>query len=322
MRNPKIVFLDAATVDFGDVDWSSLKKQGEVKCHGASSNEEIVTRSFGAQVIITNKYFLNEAVLRRLPDLKLICVAATGVNNIDLEAAQKQGVAVANVAGYSTQTVVEHTFLFLLAFSHRLLEHHQAAIKKVWSRSSSFALFDFPYSDLAGKTLGIVGYGTIGKKVASLAKSFGMKILIAALPERKYSKSEKRLPLKQVLKESDFVTLHCALSEETRYLINTKELALMKKTSCLLNLARGAVVNEWAVAESLQAGRLGGYAADVMEHEPPAENHPFFQEALSSKLILTPHIAWASRESRQRLVDEIAENIAAFKKGKERNGVV
>jgi glycerate dehydrogenase len=192
----------------------------------------------------------------------------------------------------------------------------------VWSASPHFALFDFPFSDLEGKTLGIVGYGTIGKRVAALAKAFRMNVLVAKIPGRKYIDAKGRLPLEKVLKESDFVTLHCTLTKESRHLMNTKRLNIMKKSAYLLNLARGPVVNEWAVAEVLQAGRLAGYATDVMEREPPPRDHPFFQDQVKNKVLLTPHIAWASRESRQRLVDEIAGNIEAFKKGRKRNRIV
>ncbi|MFO1518707.1 MAG: D-2-hydroxyacid dehydrogenase [bacterium] len=319
----QITFLDAGTVDLGDVDLSALKKAGTVNFHVHSTPEEVLEKSRGAHVVITNKCVLDEGILKSLPDLRLICVAATGVNNVDLKAAERLGVAVTNVAGYSTPSVVEHAFLLMLAFSHRLFEHHQSVVSKVWSNSPHFALFDFPFSDLEGKTLGIVGFGAIGKKVATLAKAFGMNVLVAKIPGRKYPQGGKgRQPLDKVLKESDFVSLHCALTPETHSMMNTKRLNIMKKTAYLLNLSRGPVVNEWAVAEVLQAGRLAGYGADVMEHEPPPPNHPFFQEALKNKVLLTPHIAWASRESRQRLLNEIAANIEAFKKGRKKNRLV
>jgi glycerate dehydrogenase len=321
-QKPNIVFLDAGTVDLDDLDLSPLKKVGSLRTYEGSPQESIVERSAGAQIIITNKCILNDSVLKKLPDLKLICVAATGVNNVDLDEAKKLEIAVANVGGYSTQTVVEHTFMFLLAFSHRLFDHHQAVLQKVWSSSPYFALFDYPYSDLEGKTLGVIGYGEIGKKVAHFAKAFGMKVLIAKIPGRKYPASPKRNSIEEILKVSDYVTLHCPLTKETHHLINTKRLNVMRRSAYLLNMARGSIVNEWAVAEALQSGRLAGYAADVMEQEPPPADHPFFQEGVKNKVLLTPHIAWASRESRQRLIEELAENIAAFKKGKMRDRVV
>jgi glycerate dehydrogenase len=314
--------LDAGTVDLEDMDLSLLKKQGSVQLYNNSMENEIVERAKDAAAVITNKCLLRASTLERLKSLKLICVAATGVNNVDLEAAQKLGIAVTNVAGYCAQTVVEHTFMLMLAFSHRLLEHHSAVLRKDWSASPYFALFDYPYSDLEGKTLGIVGYGTIGKRVEKIAKGFGMQVLVAKIPGRKYPASEKRLPLEKVLKQSDFVTLHCSLTKETHHLMNTKSLALMRRSSVLLNLSRGAVVNEWAVAEDLQAGRLAGYGADVLEQEPPPPDHPFFQDQVKSKVLLTPHIAWASKASRQRLINEIAANIASFKSGKNRNRII
>ncbi len=319
---PTIVFLDAGTIDRGDIDLSLLKKQGKLVCYDRSSPPEIFERIKNASIVITNKCVLGKDLLKKSPHLKLIAVAATGFNNIDIAAAKKKKILVANVAGYSTSTVVEHTFLFLLACGHRFIEHHEASQQKKWSASPYYALLDFSYSDLRGKTLGIVGYGTIGKKVARVAKVFGMKILVAKIPGRKYSTSKKRASLKKLLQVSDFVTLHCALSEKTFHLMNTQRLSWMKTSTYLLNLARGPIVDEKAMLSALQKNKIAGYATDVMEQEPPPQNHPFFQKSLQNKILLTPHIAWASRESRQRLIDEVAWNIAAFKKKIRRNRVV
>jgi glycerate dehydrogenase len=318
----KIVFLDAATVDLGDIDLGGLKKIGAYQAISSCPKNKIPAKARDAQVLITNKVVLGEAEMARFSRLRLICVSATGVNNIDLAAARRRGIAVTNVAGYSTPTVVEHVLMFMLSFAHRLMEHDTAVKRGQWSRSPLFALLDFPFHDLAGKTLGIAGYGTIGKKVARVAQAFGMKILVAKLPGRKYSKRERRRPLGQVLQKSDFISLHTALTPHTKGLIHRKRLSLMKPSAYLLNLARGPVVVERDIVWALEKNKIAGYAADVTEAEPLPRQHPFLKKTLAKKLLLTPHIAWASRESRQRLINEIAFNIAAFYSGRRRNRVV
>lgn len=317
----KIVFLDAETGDCGDLDLHRLKALGEVKLYPRSNQAQILSRAENAEIIITNKCPLGESEFKALPQLKLIAVTATGYNNIHVESARKRGIAVANVAGYSTESVAAHAFLFILAFAHRLQEHHEAATRR-WKSSSLFAILDHPFSSLTGKTLGIVGYGSIGKRVARLAKSFGMKVLVAKIPGRKYAASEKRLSLPQLLQKSDYVCLHSALSPQTHAMINAQSLAKMKKSAFLLNLSRGPLVDEAAVAKALLENKIAGYASDVMVQEPPPRKHPFWDPRLKNKILLTPHIAWASRESRQLLMDEVCLNIEAFLKGRKRNRVV
>ncbi len=319
----RIVFLDAGTVDLGDVDVSSLRRLGSYRAFADTLPSRIVSRARGADIVVTNKCVLGAREINALPRLALIAVAATGVNNVDLVAARRRRVAVTNVAGYSTTTVAEHALLFLLSFSHRLREHHEAALSH-WSRSGKFALLDHPYADLFGKTLGVVGYGAIGRRVARLAGAFGMKVMIAKLPGRRYPSAPKRFALRDVLRTADFVTLHCPLTEATRHLINKATLRRMKPGAFLLNLSRGAVVSEKDVAAALAlvGGRLAGYATDVLSREPPPENHPLFARRIRDKVLMTPHVAWASRESRQRLVDEIARNIRAFQNGRRRNRIV
>ncbi len=322
MKKPlKITFLDAATVNLNDLNMTSLEVLGPYRAFAMTDQNQVVARAKSADVLITNKCLLRKEEIMSLPNLKLICAAATGINNIDLATAQKRGIAVTNVAGYSTTTVAEHTLLFLLALAHRLKEHHHSSVEGDWSRSPHFTLLNYPFSDIHGKTLGIIGYGAIGKEVARLAQNFRMKILIAKLPGRKYPSSPKRLSLIQVLQKSDFVSLHCALTKETYHLINQKTLSSMKPSAILLNLARGPVVSEEDVAHALKKNRLAGYSTDVLAIEPPPLTHPLFDASIRSKVLMTPHIAWASIESRQRLVEEIAKNIQAFMKGKRRNRV-
>lgn len=317
-----IVFLDSGTIDLGDIDLSLLEKQGRLVLHRDTPPGKVVPRLTRADVVITNKCLLTSSILRKLPNLKLVCIAATGVNNIDVAAAREREIAVTNVAGYSTVTVAEQTLLFLLALSHRLIEHHNASVSGIWSRSPHFALLGFPFADLDEKVLGIVGYGKIGRQVARLARAFRMKILIGKIPGRRYGGGLRRASLQVLLQKSDFVSLHCPLSESTRHLINRRTLRLMKREAYLLNLARGPIVDEQAVASALKTGSLRGYATDVMEQEPPPRNHPFFQKSLRHKVLLSPHIAWASRESRQILINEIGQNIASFLSGKKRNRIV
>ncbi len=311
MKKPDIVFLDAGSVDLGDVDLSPFKKIGNYIPYKTSSSSQIIKRVGTSPILISNKFILDDSVLKQLPQLKLICVAATGTNNVDLKSAKKRGIAVANVAGYSTSQVAEHTLLFLLALSHRLIPHHQASLEGLWSRSSHFALLDFPFADLRGKTLGIIGYGHIGRKVATLAKAFGMKIIVG-----------KRGSLKDLFSTADYVTLHCPLSRETYHLVGTSYLSMMKKGSYLLNLSRGPVIVEKDVASALKKGLLAGFATDVLDKEPPPKNHPFFGKQIRDKILITPHVAWAALESRQKLMDEIAKNIGAFLKGKKRNRII
>lgn len=321
LKRPKITFLDAATLDLGDLNLQSIRRLGRYRAFPACRGNRIPQAAGDADVIITNKMVLGKEEMQALPKLRLICVSATGVNNIDLEAAGRLGIAVTNVAAYSTPTVVEHALMLMLAFAHRLPEHDAAVKRGDWSRSPLFTLLDYPFSDLNGKTLGVVGYGTIGKKLAQIARHLGMKIVVAALPGRKYHTQPRRHSLDQVLRQSDFLSLHTALTPRTRGLINRKRLTKMKPAAYLLNLARGPVVVERDVVWALEKNRLAGYGADVTETEPLPKDHPFLKKSLAKKLLLTPHVAWASRESRQRLVDEIAKNIRAFRLGRRRNRV-
>lgn len=321
-ENLTLVFLDSSTVDLGDVKLRELQKLGHYKSYKNTKQSQILKRAKNADIIITNKCTFNSEILQQLTQLKLICVAATGVNNVDLKAAQKQKIAISNVAGYSTTSVAEHSLLFFLAASHRLLEHHQASIKGDWSQSDHFTLLDYPYQNLKGKTLGLVGYGAIGREVAKLAKAFGMKVCVAKLPGRSYKNTTHRESLNTVLKKSDFVSLHSALSKLTYQIINEDRLKLMKKTAFLCNLGRGALIDEKALVSALKKNQMAGFLTDLTSIEPPSKTHPFFQKSLQNKIVITPHVAWASLESRQKLLDEITLNIKAFLSGKKRNRLV
>ncbi len=321
LKQNKIVFLDAGTLDYGDVSFSALEKLGRFKAFYASSPEQVIIRSRGARNIIANKCRFDRAVFKALPGLKAVHVAATGVNNIDLEAAHAAGVAVTNVRGYSTESVVQFTLGFILNLASGTLALQKAAQDGTWSRSPFFTLAPTRICEVSGKTLGILGYGTIGKRVAEAARALGMKILAAKIPGRRYPASEavRRVGLAALLKRADFVTIHAPLSEATRGLINRARLATMKLGACLINMARGGIVDEAALAQALRSGKLRGAALDVLEKEPPQARHPLLK---APNLLLTPHAAWASVEARRCLVNEIAKNIRAFGQGKKRNRIV
>jgi glycerate dehydrogenase len=269
-------------------------------------------------LVVTNKVVLDRALLASAPRLRLVCVAATGTNNVDLATARELGIAVTNVTGYATASVVQHVFAVMLAHAARLFEYRQSVGEGAWARSDQFCLLDHPIRELAGRTLGIVGYGALGQAVAKIAEAFGMRLLIAERPSGPHEPG--RTPLAELLAHSDVVSLHVPLAENTRNLIGAAELARMRPDALLINTARGGIVDEAALAKALRAGRLGGAAVDVLSIEPPRLGNPLLAPDIPN-LIVTPHIAWASREARQRLIDEVAENIAAYQEGKVRNRV-
>jgi glycerate dehydrogenase len=313
------VFLDLESVDRGDLDRSRL----ETLCqrwdwHPASAPAEAGERIRGAELVISNKVVLDRPLLERAARLRLICVAATGTNNVDLEAARELGIAVANVTGYATPAVVQHVFALILALTTRLPEYQAALAAGAWQRSRQFCLLDFPIRELAGRRLGIVGYGELGRAVGAVAQAFGMELLLAQRPGGEAATG--RVPLAELLTQVDVLSLHCPLTPATRQLIGARELGLMKADAVLINTARGGIVDEAALAEALRAGRLGGAGIDVLAREPPVSGSPLLAPDVPN-LILTPHIAWASRESRQRLLDQLVANIRAFAAGERRNRI-
>lgn len=313
------VFLDRDTVDRGDLDFSTLENVvPEWQFYGYSRPADLGSRLAEAELVITNKVKLDTDAFSLAPKLRLICVAATGTNNVDLAAAHRHGVVVSNVRGYATPSVAQHVFSLMLSLSIHLGKYRRAVMKGEWQRSPYFCLLDFPIREIAGRTIGIVGYGELGREVARLAEAFGMQVLIA---QRTGSKPQPgRLPLHDLLPQVDVLSLHCPLTPETRNLIGARELAMMKSDALLINTARGGIVDEQALAEALREGCLGGAGMDVLSEEPPMRGNPLLEDDIPN-LIVTPHIAWASRESRQRLVNEMALNIAAFIAGTPRNSV-
>lgn len=313
------VFLDRLTLDRGDIDFTPLVAVlPEWTFHDFSAEAEVAERIAEASVAVSNKVMLNAEALRQARALKLICISATGTNNVDLVAARALGITVCNVRSYATASVVEHVFALMLALTRRLPAYAATVTEGAWQRSERFALLDFPIAELHGKTLGIVGYGELGRAVARVAEAFGMRVLVAARAHA--ASGPGRLPLHALLPQVDVLSLHVPLTAETTDLIGAAELALMKPGALLINTARGGIVNEPALVEALRAGRLGGAGVDVLTVEPPRGGH-ILLEANIPNLIVTPHIAWASGEARQRLVREVAANIAAFLQGTPRNVV-
>jgi len=319
MSDLPAVFLDLASVDRGDLDLSRLQGVcGRWVLHTRTPVGLTAGRLAGAAVVVTNKVVIDQPLLRAAPDLRLICVAATGTNNVDLAAARERGIAVCNVTGYATASVVQHVYALMLSLTARLAEHVAAARDGRWAASEQFCVLDFPFRELTGKTLGVVGYGELGRGVARVAEALGMRVLVAQRPGG--PPAPGRVALAELLAASDVVTLHVPLAENTRGLIGRRELASMRPDALLINTARGGLVDEAALADALRAGRLGGAGVDVLATEPPRDGNPLLDPSVPN-LIVTPHVAWASRESRQRLLDEVAENIRAFVAGESRNRV-
>ncbi|MEN8206073.1 MAG: 2-hydroxyacid dehydrogenase [Pseudomonadota bacterium] len=313
------VFLDSATVDQQDLDLDALKSSlPDWSVRTTTRIDEVGQAIQGADIVISNKVRLERKTFQSANTLKLICVAATGTNNVDLAAAAAHGITVCNVRGYATTSVVEHVFSLILALTRHLHDYRTAVKQGKWRNAESFCLLDYPVRELAGQTLGIIGYGELGSAVATMGKAFGMTILVAQRPGG--VSRTGRTPLNRLLSQSDIISLHCPLTDMTRNLIDCSELSLMKRGALLINTARGGIVNETALKNALQSGQIAGAAIDVLSEEPPRNGNPLLDEPIPN-LIITPHIAWASINARQLLINELTENIHAFLKGKPRNVV-
>lgn len=304
------VFLDHASLDLGDLDLQPLHQAfGSLHLHAQSLPGEVNARLQDAQVAISNKAPLDAATFAANPQLKLVLVAATGTNNVDLQAAREHGVTVCNCRAYGTPSVAQHSLMLMLALATRLTDYQQAVRDGAWQQASQFCLLDFPIVELEGKTLGLLGHGELGSAVGRLAHAFGMRVLLGQLPGR--PAAGDRLPLGELLPQVDVLSLHCPLTEQTRQMIGARELALMKPHALLINTARGGLVDEQALADALRAGHLGGAAFDVLSEEPPRQGNPLLAGDIP-RLIVTPHNAWGSREARQRIVVQMSENATAY----------
>ncbi len=306
-----ITLLDAQTL--GKVNLDDLYKMGNVKIYPTTSPDEVLAHAQNATILITNKVVLNENTLQNLPDLRLICIAATGTNNVDLNAAQKLNIPVKNVAGYSTYAVAQHTLGMALNILGRQSFYADFCKNGGWTKSAVFTYLNdsHPLVELEGKNWGIIGLGNIGKRVAELAQAFGAKVSFYSTSGKNEHPQFLRVELKDLFQNADIISIHSPLNEKTQNLITQKELALLKKGAILINTGRGGIVNEMDVAKLLETQDFF-YATDVLKSEPMEKNHPFLNEKIQAKLMVTPHIAWAYEEARERLIAGVTENIRSF----------
>ena len=316
----KIVILDAKTMG-EDIDLGPIKTLGEVEIYPLTEKEDVAKRIQDAEVVITNKVVLRESNLKTATSLKLIALFATGFNNIDLDYAASRGIGVVNVAGYSTQSVAQHTFAMLFHLLEQLSFYDSYVKEKDYTKSDTFAYIARPFYELTNKTWGIIGMGGIGKEVARLAEAFGTKVIYYSTSGNNKEAGYPCVSLDTLLETSDIISIHAPLNDKTKNLIGCKELEKMKKTAILINVGRGKIIDEEALAKALKENLIRGAALDVLAKEPIEANHPFYQVD-PSKWFVTPHIAWSSVEARRTLVQEVVLNIQAFTRGEKRNRIV
>lgn len=304
----KIAFLDAATM--GDVSFEPIARLGEFITYPGSTPQQARERVRDLDVLIINKILVDKELIDSAPSLKLICISATGVNNIDVEYAASKGIPVRNVAGYSTDSVVQSTYMHILSLVGGAPYFDRSVKSGDYSRSGMFTDPNWNWWELAGKTIGIIGLGNIGRKVASIAEAFGMKVCYFSTSGTGHCTDYPCLTLEELLSQSDIVSVHAPLNERTNGLIGERELAMMKPTAFLVNMGRGAIVDEYALAKAVDEGVIAGAGLDVFVREPLPLDHPYLHMRHPERLSLAPHVAWASREARTRLVSMIADNIA------------
>ncbi|MBI5774313.1 MAG: D-2-hydroxyacid dehydrogenase [Verrucomicrobia bacterium] len=314
-----IVVLDGHTLNPGDLGWAGLEALGQCEVHDRTPPEKIAERTADAEIVLTNKTVLNRATIFQLPRLKFISVLATGFNVVDTAAARERGVPVSNVPAYGTRSVAQMTFALLLELAHRTGHHAQTVRDGRWSQCPDFCYWDFPLVELDGLTMGIVGHGRIGQAVGELARAFGMKVLAnRSSPPKTVPAGVKFTDLETLFRRSDVISLHCPLTPQTKQLVNTERLDWMKPSAFLINTGRGPLVDEAALADALNAGRLAGAALDVLAVEPPPPGNPLFT---AKNCLITPHIAWATRAARARLMETTVGNVRGFLEGKPQNVV-
>jgi len=315
----KIVVLDGFTANPGDLSWKGLEEQGVLTVYERTKSSETVARAADAEIVLTNKVVISREVIAQLPRLKYIGVLATGYNVVDIKAAHERGITVTNVPAYSTESVAQMVFAHLLTITNRT-EHYAIQNRHGrWSKNPDFCYWDFPHTELAGKTFGIVGLGNIGQRVAQIALAFGMKVKALT------SKAAEVLPAgiekaswEEILATADVLSLHCPLTESTHHLINADTLRQMKSTAILINTGRGPLVDDQDVADALAEGRLAAFCADVLTEEPPRPDNPLLKQP---NAFMTPHIAWATKEARVRLLQVATDNVRAFLGGTPVNAV-
>lgn len=312
----KIVILDGYTINPGDLSWEMFRKLGECSFYDRTPRELVVERCQDADIVLTSKAVFSREVIQKLPRLSYIGVLATGYNVIDLAAAGERGIVVTNIPAYSTGSVAQMVFALLLEFCSHVREHSEGVKSGRWSACPDFCYWDFPMIELGGKTMGIVGFGSIGQQTARIASAMGMKVMVWS---RTRKEADMGFPfewadsLQELLGQSDVVSLHCPLFPQTRHMINKETLSFMKPDGILINTARGPLVDEEALAEALREKRIAGAALDVLEQEPPRADNPLFG---LENCVITPHIAWATREARTRLIDLAYRNLKGYLEGK------
>ena len=310
----KIVVLDGYALNPGDLDWNGFRKLGELVVHDRTPADEILERAAGADVLLTNKTPLREAIINQLPDLKFIGVLATGYNIIDVDAARQNGVIVSNIPDYGSYSVAQLTMALLLELCHRVQRHSDTVREGKWAGSKDWCYWDYPLIELAGKSMGIIGFGSIGQKVGDMATAFGMNVFGAARSRKDQShrKNFSWLEIPELMKVSDVVSIHCPLTPETKGLINARSLRTMKKGAFLLNTSRGPIIEDKDLSDALNQGVIAGAGIDVLSVEPPRTDNPLFS---ARNCIITPHIAWATQEARARLMNMALHNLSAFIQG-------
>lgn len=306
-----ITILDRCTVTRGDIDLGIFAALGTLRIHDVIPGERLIETIQDADAVLCNKAKITAQVMAQCPRLKYVGLFATGYDNVDVREAGRRGITVCNAPGYSTKSVAQHTFSLLLNLAANTVSYHESVRAGDWIRSSVFTYLNYPITEIAGKKLGIVGYGAIGRAVAEIARAFGMEPLICTRTAPKACPYPV-VPFGTLLAESDFLTLHCPLTEQTRHLIDADALARMKPTAFLINTSRGGVIDEAALAEALRAGKIAGAGIDVLAEEPMRSGHPYLD---APNCILTPHIAWASAEARGRLIRLVYTNLESFLRG-------
>jgi glycerate dehydrogenase len=312
----KIVVLDGYTLNPGDLSWEDFSNLGDLTVYDRTPKEDISNRIGDAELILTNKTPIKKDILEKNKKLKYIGVLATGYNIVDVSAAKEQGIAITNIPDYGTHAVAQFTFALLLELCHRVQKHSDAVKSGQWSENADFCFFNYPLIELAGKTMGIVGFGRIGKQTARIAKAMGMKLAVhsRSLPQtNEFDELDWYDDINKMARESDIMTLHCPLTEETRGIIGRSVLEDMKESAFLINTARGPLVDEEALYHALKNKIIAGAGLDVLEKEPPDPNNPLLE---LDNLVITPHIAWAAKESRERLMSIAYDNLESFLKGR------
>ncbi len=314
----KIVILDSETVTRNDVSLEGITSLGDTEVFGYTPNESVAEHIGDADAVICNKCLITDEVFEKCKNLKYVGLFATGYNNVDLESAKKHGAVVCNVPAYSTNAVAQHTFAFMLNHCNKIAEYAQTVDNGAWVNYKLFSYFGIPTYELAGKTIGIVGYGDIGKKVAQIAKTFDMNVVTYTRSPQKVTDDTKVCTFDKLLEVSDFVSLHCPLTKDNEKMINADALRKMKSTALLINTARGGLVDEQALADALNNGEIAGACIDALTYEPMREDCPLRN---AKNCTITPHVAWAPKETRERLLEKVAENLKCFIDGKPINVV-